>query len=995
MENRPQVRFQLQKARKSAITPKDIATLVCQSLLPFDNPNYPALDPSAQWFQLQHQRDIPSVVVISVPGLPEEVVLDPNNEYHQPARLVVTAPARDAQNKDEAEGAAAHDQDQNQTKKDDARVADGESKNQNERQTETSANTTSTDESHCDAPTALPNVFPEGVNPWLRHIRTSLTKNNPTMNFGRLWLHHQANNSNNGSSMFVDDPNVAMEFFFRMKGGSSGSNFSNRGRPPNPAQHKQEQPSNNPTKLGDVVSFLKNRAAANSKIKNDDEASAASIDQGHHDENEEETAETKEEIPKELLELWDPSRAAGISKGDDAAAGGGGLTANNAPNSKKHQKISCEPTTLPEIALDIEGLRALGFPFETEATYCHPEPRDVEIVSSPSAATNCANRKSHENAAGFINFENQAASNDQQSSDDSEGANDAGGDDDQQARNGEAGDDEEFAIAMSQDSKVEPLPPYERLFDSDKQTNVLKYLRRKLMSISKAAKQQGETGDAAAGVAGVDGVGDLERVDLGGGDDDAVLKSKLDILASQLFHDITLTKNRKDRIQVTTPGLLSSSSSSVDRVLYSALALDCEMILTSGWGSTLSRLTFIDCPSGDVVVDVLIAPTNRVFDYVSRYSGIGATDLADIQLSFESARLLCQCLVSRDKTFVVGHSLENDFIVCRLLAEVGTVVDTAHLFPNPRGLPYRNSLKYLAFAYLNGRSVQNSGSGHDSAEDARTAMDLITLKLANGKDFGMPNRVNIMTWLCPAAAASTVPHHDAINCHLLEKPFIMKRICTGGADSIATSNDGTVSHRAEKLLKKYSKDILLSADKKQQQQQQQQVEVPKKSFIWAQLYDAPLRQEEEEELEKLLAADEVQEGAVEADAATPTGSALGDRNDAAKSFKDGPKTAKSFLKNHVTALHRRIHRIVNAAPDKTLFVVMSFAYPNTVSEQSRHPSHHGTVFSWIKNSKLDPELPEGDDMFDTPVKSADSGEANDRAPEQSEHMKMAASWGGM
>jgi RNA exonuclease 1 len=57
------------------------------------------------------------------------------------------------------------------------------------------------------------------------------------------------------------------------------------------------------------------------------------------------------------------------------------------------------------------------------------------------------------------------------------------------------------------------------------------------------------------------------------------------------------------------------------------------------------------------------------------------------------------------------------------------VLDTVALFPHPRGPPYKSSLRYLATKYLQ-RSIQEGE--HDSAVDARAAMDLALLKIEKG-----------------------------------------------------------------------------------------------------------------------------------------------------------------------------------------------------------------------------------------------------------------------
>ena len=59
-------------------------------------------------------------------------------------------------------------------------------------------------------------------------------------------------------------------------------------------------------------------------------------------------------------------------------------------------------------------------------------------------------------------------------------------------------------------------------------------------------------------------------------------------------------------------------------------------------------------------------------------------------------------------------------------------------FCAPQGPPARCALRVLAKRYLD-RSIQ--GGSHDSAVDARTALDLALLKMRHGPAFGLPGSV--------------------------------------------------------------------------------------------------------------------------------------------------------------------------------------------------------------------------------------------------------------
>jgi hypothetical protein len=57
------------------------------------------------------------------------------------------------------------------------------------------------------------------------------------------------------------------------------------------------------------------------------------------------------------------------------------------------------------------------------------------------------------------------------------------------------------------------------------------------------------------------------------------------------------------------------------------------------------------------------------------------------------------------------------------------VLDTTILYPHPSGPPARCALRVLASKYLR-RTIQQGA--HDSAVDARAALDLVALKIRNG-----------------------------------------------------------------------------------------------------------------------------------------------------------------------------------------------------------------------------------------------------------------------
>ncbi|KAI9889432.1 MAG: RNA exonuclease 3 [Vezdaea aestivalis] len=181
-----------------------------------------------------------------------------------------------------------------------------------------------------------------------------------------------------------------------------------------------------------------------------------------------------------------------------------------------------------------------------------------------------------------------------------------------------------------------------------------------------------------------------------------------------------------------------------------AFCVDCEMGFTVN-GLELIRLTATSWPSDDEVIDVLVRPHGEILDLNSRFSGVFAKDITSaksldrvkypnikpkadekdntlfIVSSPTAARKLLWEYIT-PSTFLIGHGLENDLNALRMIHP--RVIDTALLFPHPKKLPVRNSLKYLMSSVLQ-RNIQlgDLGQGHDSKEDARAAGELVKWKV--------------------------------------------------------------------------------------------------------------------------------------------------------------------------------------------------------------------------------------------------------------------------
>ncbi|KAK5053207.1 hypothetical protein LTR84_002181 [Exophiala bonariae] len=171
------------------------------------------------------------------------------------------------------------------------------------------------------------------------------------------------------------------------------------------------------------------------------------------------------------------------------------------------------------------------------------------------------------------------------------------------------------------------------------------------------------------------------------------------------------------------------------------LSFDCEMGYTT-LGMEVIRLTAVTWPEGRVVVDVLVRPYGEILDLNTRFSGVTREAYANAtgyesgtELQPTDLRKVGSPAIARQLLFdhltpdtpLLGHAIDNDLNVCRIIHPF--VIDTVLLYPHPRGLPIRFSLKVLAQKYLS-RGIQTGGAaGHDSSEDAIATGDLVRHKV--------------------------------------------------------------------------------------------------------------------------------------------------------------------------------------------------------------------------------------------------------------------------
>jgi len=185
-------------------------------------------------------------------------------------------------------------------------------------------------------------------------------------------------------------------------------------------------------------------------------------------------------------------------------------------------------------------------------------------------------------------------------------------------------------------------------------------------------------------------------------------------------------------VTVSRPQIDANSKDHISQGL-SLFSIDCEMVQTSDDVYSLARISMISYPDGKVIIDKYVKPSLPIKNYFTQFSGITpeilenvTTTLTDIQNE------LLQIL--GPSSVLLGHSLDSDLNALKLTHPF--VVDTSMIYPHPRGLPLRSSLKYLTTKYLK-REIQTAGAnGHNSVEDAQAVLDLVKLKCDKGPKWG-------------------------------------------------------------------------------------------------------------------------------------------------------------------------------------------------------------------------------------------------------------------
>ncbi|KAG8266364.1 RNA exonuclease 1 [Homalodisca vitripennis] len=149
---------------------------------------------------------------------------------------------------------------------------------------------------------------------------------------------------------------------------------------------------------------------------------------------------------------------------------------------------------------------------------------------------------------------------------------------------------------------------------------------------------------------------------------------------------------------------------------WDIFSIDCEMYYSSE-GLELGRVSVVNAEHR-VVYDTCVRPEKPIADCVTSLSGLTEDALMKSRVTLGQVQNALLGLFNSN-TILVGHSLENDLKVLKLVHS--SVIDTAVLYQTEGKKP---SLRTLAATQLN-EAIQCGANGHDSIEDAITCLKLL------------------------------------------------------------------------------------------------------------------------------------------------------------------------------------------------------------------------------------------------------------------------------
>lgn len=166
-----------------------------------------------------------------------------------------------------------------------------------------------------------------------------------------------------------------------------------------------------------------------------------------------------------------------------------------------------------------------------------------------------------------------------------------------------------------------------------------------------------------------------------------------------------------------------------------AIGVDCEMCYTDK-GFEMMKISVVDFRTEKKLIDSIVHPDgDLIIDLNTHVSGVES--IPKTALTFDELMIKLAHMTDQD-TIIVGHGLENDLNVMRLIYP--KIVDTAILFSeNQVNVRRKDPLKKLAWKYL---SENIQGKEHDSLEDAIVPIRIVKRHIQKLLSMKERNRLN-------------------------------------------------------------------------------------------------------------------------------------------------------------------------------------------------------------------------------------------------------------
>ncbi|XP_055845045.1 RNA exonuclease 5 [Episyrphus balteatus] len=159
--------------------------------------------------------------------------------------------------------------------------------------------------------------------------------------------------------------------------------------------------------------------------------------------------------------------------------------------------------------------------------------------------------------------------------------------------------------------------------------------------------------------------------------------------------------------------------------------VDCEMCRTTTGQNELTRISIVN-EQYETVYETLVMPTNKIVDYLTKYSGITPELMATVTKNLREVQKEVRALLPAD-AILVGQSLNSDLHAMKMLHPY--VIDTSVIFNITGNRKRKSKLQTLAMTFLD-QMIQEKAGGHDSVEDSLASIRLVQLKLKHSLDFG-------------------------------------------------------------------------------------------------------------------------------------------------------------------------------------------------------------------------------------------------------------------